>query len=90
MRKVPSRLRQELDEAATVSQIAETRLWIPVLRPQPERWLDLDLVVEDSKTTIIWERTIAELEQLLTYQGAFRTLRTWRLAVPDLGHQQRR
>ena len=84
MRKVPSRIRQELDEAATVTQIAETQLWIPVVRPQPERWLDLDLVVEDSKTTIIWERAIAELQHLMEYQGAFRTIRTWRLAVPHL------
>ena len=83
MRKVPSRLRQELDEAATVKQIAETGLWIPVVRPEAERWLELDFVVEDSKTTVIWERTIAELEQLMAYQGAFRTLRTWRLALPE-------
>ncbi|MGD1942280.1 MAG: SAV_2336 N-terminal domain-related protein [Leptolyngbyaceae cyanobacterium] len=84
MRKVPSRLRQELDEEATVTQIAETGLWVPVVKPQAERWLELDLVVEDSKTTFIWERVIAELQHLVEYQGAFRAIRTWRLAVPDL------
>jgi len=81
MRKVPSQNRYELDEDATVTQIAETQMMIPIVRSRPERWLDLDLVVEDSKTTVIWERTIAELQHLLEYQGAFRTVRTWRLAV---------
>jgi len=60
MRKVPSQSRYELDEEATVTQIAEMQMLLPVVRSQPERWLDLDLVVEDSKTTVIWERTIAE------------------------------
>jgi formylglycine-generating enzyme required for sulfatase activity len=81
MRKVPSQTRYELDEDATVTRIAETQMIIPIVRSRPERWLDLDLVVEDSKTTVIWERTIAELQHLLEYQGAFRTVRTWRLAV---------
>ena len=84
MRKMPSRIRQELDEEATVTQIAETRLWVPVVQAQPERWLDLELVVEDSKTTVVWERAIAEFQHLVEYQGAFRTVRTWRLSVPDL------
>ncbi|HEY9817372.1 MAG TPA: SAV_2336 N-terminal domain-related protein, partial [Candidatus Obscuribacterales bacterium] len=83
MRKVPSRNRYDLDEEATVTQIAETQLQLPVVRSQPERWLDLDFIVEDSKTTVIWERAIAELQHLMEYQGAFRTVRTWQLSVPD-------
>jgi formylglycine-generating enzyme required for sulfatase activity len=79
MRKVPSRNQFDLDEEATVTQIAETEVWMPVVRPRPERWLELDLVVEDSKTTVIWEQAIAELNHLVEYQGAFRTVRTWRL-----------
>ena len=82
MRKVPSRTRFELDEAATVTQIAQTEVWMPVVRPRPERWLELDLVVESSKTTVIWERAIAELNHLAEYQGAFRAIRTWRLNAP--------
>jgi hypothetical protein len=84
MRKVPSQNRYELNEDATVTHIAETGMMLPILQSQPERWLDLDFVVEDSKTTIIWKRTIAELQHLMEYQGAFRTVRTWRLAVPNL------
>ncbi|MEL7038276.1 MAG: formylglycine-generating enzyme family protein [Cyanobacteria bacterium J06592_8] len=81
MRKVPSRTRVDLDEEATVTQLAETGICVPVVRSTPERWLDLDLVVESSKTTVLWERTITELQHLMEYQGAFRTVRTWLLQV---------
>ena len=79
MRRVRSRTHFELDEDATVTQIAETKVWMPMLKPRSERWLELDLVVESSKTTAIWERAIAELNHLVEYQGAFRSIRTWRL-----------
>ncbi len=81
MRKVPSSTRFDLDEDATVTRIAETEVWMPVVQSRPERWLELDLVVEDSKTTVIWERAIAELNHLAEYQGAFRSVRTWRLSA---------
>ncbi len=81
MRKVSSRTRFDLDEDATVTQIAETEVWMPLVRARPERWLELDVVVEDSKTTVIWERVIAELNLLAEYQGAFRAVRTWRLTA---------
>ncbi|MGF1480613.1 MAG: SAV_2336 N-terminal domain-related protein [Cyanophyceae cyanobacterium] len=83
MRKVPSKVRFDLDEEETVTQIAETRVWMPRKRPRPERWLDLDLVVEGSKTTVLWERAIAELQHLTEYHGAFRTVRTWRLEAQN-------
>ncbi|MEN8443618.1 MAG: formylglycine-generating enzyme family protein [Cyanobacteria bacterium J06555_13] len=83
MRKVPSQKRFDLDEAATVTQIAETAVWLPVVRARPERWLELDFVVEDSKTTAIWERSISELNHLAEYQGAFRSVRTWRLSAEN-------
>ena len=80
MLKVPSPNQLELDEDASVSQIAATEVWMPVFRAKTERWLELDFVVESSKTTVIWEQAIAELKQLAEYQGAFRTVRTWRLS----------
>ena len=83
MRKVPSRILVDVDEEATVNQLAETRICVPVIRPTPERWLDLDLVVESSKTTVLWKRAIAELQHLMEYQGAFRTVRTWRLQAEE-------
>ena len=84
MRKVQSRIRSVLDEEATATRIAESyasadRGWVPVVRPDRERWLDVDLVVEDFSAVALWEKAIAELQHLLEYQGAFRSVRTWRL-----------
>ena len=79
MRRELSRVCFDLDEDATVTRIANTEVWMPVVRPRRERWLELDLVIEDSKTTAIWERAIAELKHLVEYQGAFRSVRLWRL-----------
>jgi formylglycine-generating enzyme required for sulfatase activity len=82
MRKVPSRLHSLLDEDATVNQIADDKVWLPVMRPAPERWLELALVIEETTALPIWQRTIQEFQQLVGRHGAFRDVRTWRL-VPD-------
>lgn len=79
MRKVPSRITLVLDEEATAVQIAEKQVWSPVLCPAPERWLELAIVIEDSASLPIWEDTIAEFQQLMERQGAFRDVRTWYL-----------
>ena len=79
MRKVASRTETILDEEATARQIAEKNIWIPVLEPAPERWLELALVIEESSSLPIWQETITELQTLLERQGAFRDVRTWRL-----------
>jgi len=75
MRKVPSRNRFVLDEDATVRQIAETEIWMPIMRPEPSRWLDLIIVVDESPSMVIWQQTISELKALLERQGAFRNVR---------------
>ena len=82
MRKVPSPARMILDEDATVSQVAEQQIWSLVVRPEPERWLELAIVIEENQTTPIWKDTITEFERLVERQGAFRNVRTWWLA-PD-------
>ncbi|QSV53430.1 MAG: formylglycine-generating enzyme family protein [Dolichospermum sp. UKL201] len=79
MRKVPSPTRSILDVEATVTRIAEQDIWLPVTKPEPERWLDLELIVEENKSSFIWQETIAELEGLLHNYGAFRRFRTWTL-----------
>ena len=76
---VPSLGRMEFDEAATVEQIADQQIWSPVLKPAPERWLEVALVVEDMQSLPLWEETIAEFQTLLERQGAFRRVTTWRL-----------
>jgi Caspase domain len=76
-RRVPSRTRMVLDEAATAHYIAHTQDWTPILNPAPERWLDVALVVDESPSMVIWQRTIAEFRTLLERQGAFRNVQVW-------------
>ncbi|MFM6106650.1 MAG: SAV_2336 N-terminal domain-related protein, partial [Sphaerospermopsis kisseleviana] len=92
MRKVPSRIKFVLDEENTVQQIAENDVWIPVLKPARERWLDLVIVVEENRATIVWEETINEFRKLMERHGAFRNVYTWSLNAndgkPQFFHQQ--
>lgn len=84
-RKVPSPGRMAFDEIATVEQIANQNIWSPVLRPAPECWLDLALVIEDTPSLVLWKETIREFQMLVERQGAFRRVTTWRLRA----HEQR-
>ncbi|MFZ4678077.1 MAG: SAV_2336 N-terminal domain-related protein, partial [Nodosilinea sp.] len=77
MRRVPSRTTQVLDEAGTVDRIAQEDLWIPVLKPERERWFTVDLVIEASSFSFIWQSTLEEFRQILVSQGAFRQVRPW-------------
>ena len=85
MRKVPSLTRSDLDEIATVNRIAERDIWVPILKPSPERWFDLDLVIEASKFSFIWQDTLDEFQHLLECQGAFRNVRAWYVKESDTG-----
>ncbi|MFF9012288.1 SAV_2336 N-terminal domain-related protein [Streptomyces sp. NPDC014870] len=77
-RTVPSTTRWELDESATAHRIARLGaapgLWLPVLRPQRERWLHLRLVVDSGPTMTMWRPLVRELHTALAQTGAFRTL----------------
>jgi len=88
MQKIPSPIQRELDEEATALHHAELQCWSPVLKPTPERWFDLALVVEDSPSLHIWEETITELYGLVMQLGAFRQTRTWRLQSDSSGEIQ--
>jgi formylglycine-generating enzyme required for sulfatase activity len=79
MRRVPDPYDTVLDEVATTERIANEQLWIPVLKPAQELWLELDLVVDEGASMLIWRNTILELRQLLETLGAFRNVRTWSL-----------
>jgi glucoamylase len=78
-RRLPSGTAWVLDEAATAEQAASQGLWGPVLRPALTRWLDLALVIDQSPSMAVWERTVAELRRLLERHGSFRDVRTWQL-----------
>ena len=88
MRKVAALNRQYLDEAATANQIAEQDVWLPVMRPAAERWLELALVVEETDSMPIWRSLIKELRLLTERQGAFRTVQSWRLTASESGQPQ--
>jgi formylglycine-generating enzyme required for sulfatase activity len=85
MSKVPSLTRSQLDEVATVNRIAERDVWVPILKPLPERWFDLELVIEASKLSFIWQDTLDEFQHLLECQGAFRNVRTWYVHESNTG-----
>ncbi|MFC9682728.1 SAV_2336 N-terminal domain-related protein [Streptomyces sp. NPDC056948] len=75
----PSTSRYDVDEEATVHALAETGLPDVVLRPAPERWLDLALVVDDGMSMLLWQRLATELHALLRRAGAFRMIRAYGL-----------
>ncbi|WP_349345104.1 SAV_2336 N-terminal domain-related protein [Streptomyces rapamycinicus] len=85
-RSVPSRTSFRVDETATAEWIAETGLPDVVLRPRPERWLSVALIVDDGPSMALWQQLAAEVRGLLERQGAFRSVRTYGL---DSSHQDR-
>lgn len=76
-RRMPSRTDVMLDVDATVYQAAEKDLWLPEHRPAPDRWLDLALVVDISRSMAIWRPQIDEIRMMMERLGAFRDVRVW-------------
>ncbi|MEM9216093.1 MAG: SAV_2336 N-terminal domain-related protein [Cyanobacteria bacterium P01_F01_bin.150] len=74
-----------LDETATVERIADEGIWLPVLKPELEPWLDLALVVDESLSMHLWQQTVTELQRLLANYGVFRDVRVWSLVTDDQG-----
>ena len=83
MRKVSSLTKTVLDENGTASRIAERDIWLPVTKPQRERWLTLELVIEESNSSFIWRQLVNDLQNLLEVQGAFLNIRTWQIFSYD-------
>lgn len=89
--------RVEIDEEATVQQIADGGLKVIVWRPWPERWLTLELVLDESLSMHVWRPTLREFRRLLEQHGAFNNVNVWQLNAdePDpklwfSAHRQRR
>lgn len=70
----------QLDVEATVDRYAEHRVLTPVLRPAPERWFDVVVVVDDAPTMAVWRDTVAEFTHMLTRTGFFRAVHQWSLS----------
>jgi hypothetical protein len=76
-RETPSPSGFFIDMEETVRRAAEEDLWVPVLRPAPERWLSLALVVERSLSMAVFQGVVRELRRALRWSGAFRDFRVW-------------
>ncbi|MFG2716145.1 SAV_2336 N-terminal domain-related protein [Streptomyces goshikiensis] len=73
-----------LDIEETIALSARTEEVTPVLAPLPERWFQLDLVVDGSPSMQVWRELADDLHVLLQRLGAFRTVRRWQLRTdPD-------
>jgi len=79
MRGFPSQSHFTLDEEATVHRIADTQVWLPVMRPEQTRWLELEIVIDEWPSIALWRDGIRELIIMLTNLGAFRSVQIWSL-----------
>jgi WD40 repeat protein/HEAT repeat protein len=83
LQRVSSGWSNILDEEATILKLDRDRVWLPVLKPNLEAWLDLVLVVDESVSMQIWQRTISELQRFLAHYGVFRDVRVYSLVVEN-------
>ena len=85
MKKIASGRKIILDEIATAERSAEYQLYLPILKPETEPWLDLALVIDESQSMSIWGHTIADLKRLVQHYGIFRDVRIWGLVTDKKG-----
>jgi WD40 repeat protein/nucleoside phosphorylase len=83
LQRVASGWSNVLDEEATILKLDRDRVWLPVLKPNLEAWLDLVLVIDESVSMQIWQRTISELQRFLAHYGVFRDVRVYSLVVEN-------
>lgn len=68
-----------LDEQATAHRIAEEKLFLPILKPLKEKWLDVVLIVEFAKHMGPWGKLVEETQEMFEQLGAFRSVQVWNL-----------
>ncbi|WP_189133330.1 FxSxx-COOH system tetratricopeptide repeat protein [Wenjunlia tyrosinilytica] len=69
-----------LDEEATAEcMAADPAMWTPVCEPEEELRSEVVLVVDAGPTMLIWQETVAQLDELLVRSGSFRSTRVRRL-----------
>jgi hypothetical protein len=78
--KIPS-----LDEEATIQRITKSGIYLPVLRPSLESWLDVMMIVDKSNLGKTEQRQLIEFSQLLSCSGVFRHVQVWNLDVDNVG-----
>ncbi|MCZ7413683.1 MULTISPECIES: SAV_2336 N-terminal domain-related protein [unclassified Streptomyces] len=72
---------EELDEEETAARTADSRVPDVVTRPVRSRWLDLNLVIDDGVSMLLWQQLCAELGALTVRLGAFRQIRLFGLRL---------
>jgi hypothetical protein len=79
---------KELDDEETADRAARDDLWWPVFHPVRERWLDLDLVVDDGRFASLHRPLVHRFVDSVLAVGAFRVIRVHLLNTdvpePDL------
>lgn len=65
-------VRRVLDERATADRAADTGLTVPVLRRERCREARVQLLMDVSSSTVVWQQTLEELRTVCERAGAFR------------------
>ncbi|WP_406442399.1 SAV_2336 family protein [Streptomyces sp. NBC_01613] len=66
-----------LDEEATAQRAADTGVVVPLPSREQRREARLQLVMDVSSSTVVWQDTLAELHQVCERAGAFREIRLY-------------
>ncbi|WP_344943054.1 FxSxx-COOH system tetratricopeptide repeat protein, partial [Actinomadura miaoliensis] len=69
----------ELNDEATAVRAVQDDLWLPETRPALERWLDLDVIVDDGPLSALTRPVADAFVDCVGRVGAFRTIRTYLL-----------
>ncbi|MFC8919029.1 SAV_2336 N-terminal domain-related protein [Streptomyces sp. NPDC057116] len=64
-------VRRVLDERATADRAADTGLTVPVLRRERRREARVQLLMDVSSSTVVWQQTLGELRTVCERAGAF-------------------
>lgn len=67
----------------TVQYIAETHIFLPILKGKPERWLELVIITDNSISMQIWQPILKEFRRLLQLQGTFRKIHFYQLETEN-------
>ncbi|MEV8531537.1 SAV_2336 N-terminal domain-related protein [Streptomyces sp. NPDC051211] len=87
MRRFPRGRRTGLDLAATIDSYTRDGELLPVVRPLPEPWFDVLLVIDTHLSMEVWQGAVQEFASLLENSGAFRRVQRWHLSTephPDV------
>ncbi|WP_338783684.1 SAV_2336 N-terminal domain-related protein [Streptomyces sp. DG1A-41] len=84
-RQVPSPDAVQLDEEATAERGVFDELWIPAFRPADTTAFELVLLMDEAPTMAIWAEETAGLSAAAEHSGAFRAVRTVKVAVAPSG-----